>query len=56
MSVLDTIKGLFGGSDDGVSTRTFECQECGETHDSAKTPERAQCPACLANDVEPVAG
>lgn len=54
MSVLDTIKGLVGDDDADIDVTTYECRECGEIHDSAKFQERAQCPECLANDVEPV--
>jgi len=55
MGITDTIRGLLGGdASGGVEITSYECGECGNTFDSAKTPDRAQCMECLSNDVEPV--
>ncbi|MFB6123648.1 MAG: hypothetical protein ABEJ78_09345 [Haloferacaceae archaeon] len=50
MSLVSKIKSAIG-SDEELDVRTYECQDCGATHDSAKTPDRASCPECLSNDV-----
>lgn len=42
---------FLGDSSAGVEVRTFECEDCGHTFESAKQPERAQCMECLSNDV-----
>lgn len=52
-SAIQTIKAFFG-SEDGAETKTYRCSECGETHESAKRPERARCPECLSSDVQRV--
>lgn len=51
MGVVDKLSNLLPGGD---TTRVYkyECQECGNTFESAKGPDRAQCMDCLSNDVE----
>lgn len=51
MSVLQKLKSALPVDDDGVTTRIYECQECGEVFESAKIPERAQCMECLSANV-----
>lgn len=53
MSALDSIKSIIPGTGDGsdVSTQTFECDDCGETFETAKDLDRAECPECLSRSV-----
>ena len=51
MSIVETIRETITGDDGGTAIRTYECADCGETHESAKDPDRAMCPGCLSNDV-----
>lgn len=51
MPIKRLIERLLGDSSTGVEVRTFECDDCGHTFDSAKQPDRAQCMECLSNDV-----
>jgi predicted Zn-ribbon and HTH transcriptional regulator len=51
MSVIQKLKSALPVDDETVTKRTYECQECGHTFESAKTPDRAQCVECLSNDV-----
>lgn len=51
MSVLQKLKNLFGESN-SVQFRYYGCRKCGHEFRSAKTPERAQCPECLSNDLD----
>lgn len=55
MSALQRLKSVIPGVDDEDpnTVRTFECQECGNEFESAKSPKRAQCMECLSHDVEP---
>jgi predicted Zn-ribbon and HTH transcriptional regulator len=53
MSLVQKLKSAIG-SDESFETTTYECRDCGATHDSAKTPDRASCPECLSNDVTQV--
>lgn len=41
------------GMGSGVDVTEYECVECGNTFESSKDVERAQCMECLSNDVEP---
>lgn len=52
MSVVQKLKSVLPLGDEGVTRRTYKCQECGTTFQSAKTPDRAQCTECLANNLE----
>ena len=53
MSALNELKSYLPGFDDGgVSTTTYECQDCGHTFQSAKSPDRAQCMDCMSHEVE----
>lgn len=52
MSVIQKLKSALPIEDEGVTHRTFECQECGNTFESTKRPERAKCMECLSNDVQ----
>lgn len=52
MTVSKLLGRLLGSDSGGVELRKYECAECGNTFDSAKQPERAQCMDCLSNDVD----
>lgn len=53
MSVLQRIKSVIPTvEDDQITVTEFECQDCGNTFESAKPPDRAQCVECLSHDVE----
>lgn len=53
MSMIERLKSVLPGvEDESASVKTFECQTCGETFESAKSPERATCIKCLSDDVE----
>lgn len=54
MSVVDLLDRLIGTDTNRVQLKVFECADCGSTFESAKQPDRASCPECLANDVEQV--
>lgn len=54
MALSKLVDKLLGGGP-GVDVQEYRCPDCGRTFESAKDPERAQCPECLANDVD-VAG
>lgn len=54
MSVVDLIDKVLGAGGDSVQLKEFECADCESTFESAKDPDRASCPECLANDVEQV--
>lgn len=54
MSIIDTIKDALSADDGGVRVHLYECQECGDQFESAKSADRAQCMECLSMDVEPV--
>ncbi|WP_248895660.1 hypothetical protein [Haloplanus halobius] len=51
MSVLQKLKSVLPVEDEGVTRRTYECQDCGNVFESAKTPDRAECMECLSADV-----
>jgi ribosomal protein S27AE len=51
MSVIQKLKSALPIEDEGVTTRTYECESCGEVFESAKTPDRVQCMECLSTDV-----
>ena len=53
MSITDTIKRFIGGEEEGAHLTEYRCAECGNTFESAKREERAQCMECLSNDVAP---
>lgn len=53
MSVLDRVRDLVTATD-GADLTLYECDECGATFESAKTPERAVCEDCLSHEVQPV--
>jgi predicted Zn-ribbon and HTH transcriptional regulator len=52
MSVLQKVKSILPVDDDGIERRTYNCQNCGNTFESAKTPDRAQCMECMSHDIE----
>lgn len=54
MSIANLISRLLGGDGGGVEMREYECEECGNTFESAKRPERAKCMECFSNDLEVV--
>lgn len=54
MAVVDLIDKLLGAGGSSVQLKVFECADCDATFESAKQPERASCPECLANDVEQI--
>lgn len=51
MSIVDTVKSVFGVGSSSISLDMYECEDCDSTFESAKTADRAQCPDCLSNDV-----
>jgi predicted Zn-ribbon and HTH transcriptional regulator len=51
MSVIQKLKSALPIEDESITRRTYECQECGNTFESTKTPDRAKCMECLSNDV-----
>jgi predicted Zn-ribbon and HTH transcriptional regulator len=51
MSVMQKLKSVLPFEDAGVTKRTYECQDCGNTFESAKTPDRAMCVECMSQDV-----
>lgn len=52
MPISKILGRLLGSDSGGVEIKKYECNECGNTFDSAKRPERSQCMECLSNDVE----
>lgn len=52
MPISNILGRLFGGGSSGVEFREYECVDCDTTFQSAKRPERAQCPECLSDDVD----
>ncbi len=40
-------------TESSTAVRTFECRDCGNEFESAKSPDRAQCMECLSHDAEP---
>lgn len=54
MSLTQQIKEFIGGDDSGVEVHEYHCNDCGNDFESAKQPERTQCPECISNDVEQV--
>lgn len=48
MSVLETVQDWLSGDDGDGSIREYECTDCGNTFESAKTPEKAKCMECLS--------
>lgn len=50
MPLSKFISGLFGGDSSGLDTNEFECEDCGNTFESAKRPERVQCMECLSSE------
>lgn len=54
MGLTDVVDSLLGSDSGTVSVSVFECQDCGETFESAKQPGRVACKECLSNDVEVV--
>lgn len=53
MAIGDLIDKLLGRGS-GMQVRIFSCAECEATFESAKQPDRASCPECLANEVRPI--
>ena len=51
MSISNLLDRLLGDGGASIDVREYECAECGNTFESAKRPERAQCMDCLSNDV-----
>lgn len=51
MSLGSLLSKLLGSAGSNVEFREYECDECGNTFQSAKRPERVQCPDCLSNDL-----
>jgi predicted Zn-ribbon and HTH transcriptional regulator len=51
MSVLQKLKSVLPIEDESITHQMFECQECGNTFESTKTPDRAKCMECLSEDV-----
>jgi predicted Zn-ribbon and HTH transcriptional regulator len=52
MSIIQKLKSALPGEDESTISRTYECQECGHTFESAKTPDRAKCMECLSTDLQ----
>ncbi len=52
MSAIQQLKSMLPGFEiDEGELRTFECNECESTFQSAEPIDRAQCPDCLSRDV-----
>lgn len=51
MSIVDSLKSIVGVGDPGVSFTPYRCDDCGHGFESAKTPERVQCPECLSREI-----
>lgn len=54
MSITNILGRLLGGDGGGLEMREYECGECGNTFESAKQPERAQCMECFSNEPDVV--
>lgn len=52
MSVLGKVRRFFQTDGQTVELYDYECNDCGDRFESAKSPDRAQCMECLSNDVE----
>lgn len=51
MKAIRKIKSLIPSAETDPM-ETFECQECGNVFESAKSPERVKCMECLSTDVD----
>lgn len=52
MSVLDKVQNLFGDAEDTSTKTVYECNDCGNTFESYKPPEKVTCMECVSSDVE----
>lgn len=54
MSITRRIKRFIGQEGSEVDVHDYHCNDCGNDFESAKRPERTQCPECISNEVERV--
>lgn len=55
MGLTDLLTDVLGSGDSRMTIKVYECQNCGETFETAKNKEaRISCPECVSSDVEQV--
>jgi predicted Zn-ribbon and HTH transcriptional regulator len=55
MGLTDLFSTVLGSGEGNMSVKVYECQECGETFETAKNKKRRiSCPECVSGDVQQV--